>query len=59
MTPETEEKSVATNNSIVDSKYRKIYRTIIETCKKLDEIYKSPNAFLNIFQSETTLLREK
>lgn len=43
----------------VDSKYKKIYRSIIDKCKKLDEIYKSPNAFLKLFQSETTMLREK
>ena len=34
-------------------------RSLIDKSKKLDEIYKSPNSFLRLFQSETTLLREK
>ena len=32
---------------------------MIEKGNKLDEIYKSPDAFAKIFQSETTLEREK
>jgi len=45
--------------SKVDSKYRKIYRAMIEKSNQLDDIYKSSNAFQKIFQSETTLQREK
>lgn len=32
---------------------------MIEKSNQLDEIYKSPNSFQRIFQSETTLQREK
>jgi hypothetical protein len=59
MTTNSSETNAKITEPAIDSKYRKIYRSIIEYSKKLDEIYKSPNAFVNIFQSETTLLREK
>ena len=32
---------------------------MIDKSKKLDDVYKSSNSFLRLFQSETTLLREK
>jgi len=51
--------SESNNSKIVDSKYRKIYRAMIEKSNQLDEIYKSSNSFQKIFQSETTLEREK
>lgn len=40
-------------------KYHLIKRAMIEKGNKLDEIYKSPDSFSKIFQSETTLEREK
>ncbi len=45
--------------SRIDLKYRKIFRAMIEKGNKLDETYKSPDSFAKIFQSETTLEREK
>jgi hypothetical protein len=34
-------------------------RSIVEKVAKLNEIYKSDNAFLKLFQNETTILRDK
>lgn len=49
----------SSKDSSNESKYKKTYRGVLEISKSLDSIYKSSNAFLKIFQPETTLLRDR
>jgi protein SMG5 len=51
--------TIEVSNFNNESKYRKTYRAVLEISKNLDSIYKSSNAFLKIFQPETTLLRDR